>query len=122
MPEYKKLYLDLFNSVTDTIELLEQGRTVPATKCLIDAQRDAEAQYIAADDRTDQERARTAIAQLCEDLTRCEDPEISEALANALWCALRLGFEQLLPILNAHQHQAAVAGDGSPGAYPPGTD
>lgn len=43
---YKKLYLKLFNAVTDAIELMEEGRPMTAKDLLVRAQQDCEELYI----------------------------------------------------------------------------
>ena len=43
---YKKLYLKLFNAVTDAIALVEEGRPMTAKDMLISAQQDCEELYI----------------------------------------------------------------------------
>lgn len=47
---YQKMYLTLFNAVTDALRLLEQGDAQGAKKLLEQAQQEAEELYIAADD------------------------------------------------------------------------
>ena len=46
MPDYRKLYSILFNSITDALELLEQGNLETAKAILITAQQKAEDEYI----------------------------------------------------------------------------
>lgn len=46
MVDYKKLYAQLFNSMTDAIELLEKQETEKAKELLISAQQAAEDEYI----------------------------------------------------------------------------
>ena len=46
MPDYRKLYSILFNSITDALELLEQGDLETAKEILITAQQKAEDEYI----------------------------------------------------------------------------
>jgi len=48
---FKKLYLLLFNRITDAIEALEHGNVMQAKTILIRAQQDAEQQYIASEDK-----------------------------------------------------------------------
>ena len=43
---YKKMYLKLFNAVTDAVELLSKGKFLAARTLLIEAQRDCEELYI----------------------------------------------------------------------------
>lgn len=43
---FKRMYLRLFNRITDAIEALEHGDAVQAKTILIRAQQDAEQQYI----------------------------------------------------------------------------
>jgi len=43
---YRKLYLKLFNEVTDALELLQQARCAEAKALLIKAQQDCEELYI----------------------------------------------------------------------------
>lgn len=43
---FKKMYLLLFNRITDAIEALERGDTAQAKSILIRAQQDAEEVYI----------------------------------------------------------------------------
>lgn len=50
MDVYKKMYLRLFNQVTDAIELLKQNRRVEAVNTLIDAQLECEDLFIEAED------------------------------------------------------------------------
>ena len=46
MPDYRKLYSILFNSITDALELLEQGNLETAKAILITAQQKSEDEYI----------------------------------------------------------------------------
>ncbi len=48
MERYQKLYLKLFNAITDALEQLEKGRISQAQVTLIAAQQDAEEQIISA--------------------------------------------------------------------------
>ena len=48
MERYQKLYLKLFNAITDALEQLEKGRIPQAQVTLIAAQQDAEEQIISA--------------------------------------------------------------------------
>lgn len=47
---YKKMYLHLFNAVTDALRLLEAGNTWGAKKLLMDAQCETEEMYISHED------------------------------------------------------------------------
>ena len=49
MQLYKKMYLHLFNAITDTIELLQQGKLDEAKQMLIQAQQETEEIYIGYD-------------------------------------------------------------------------
>jgi len=55
---YKKMYLLLFNAITDVLELLEKGNVWDAKKILMNAQSEAEEIYISwngdIDDNGDQ--------------------------------------------------------------------
>lgn len=46
MPEFKKLYLLLFNAITDALRLIEAGLTQEAAELLIKAQQSCEELYI----------------------------------------------------------------------------
>ena len=46
MPDYQKLYLLMFNAVTDAVELLDMDCAPTAREILIDAQKTAEEIYI----------------------------------------------------------------------------
>lgn len=46
MPDYKKMYLILFNAITDALDALDAQKFVLASKTLIDAQRRTEALYL----------------------------------------------------------------------------
>ena len=46
MPEFKKLYLLLFNAITDALRLIEAGLTQEASELLIKAQQSSEELYI----------------------------------------------------------------------------
>ena len=48
MELYKKLYLRLFNRVTDALELLDRGDPLAARSLLIRAQQEAEETYVSA--------------------------------------------------------------------------
>lgn len=121
MPDYKKLYLELFNGVTDAIALLDQGEVAPARKRLVDAQREAEERYIAEDDRPERERAKVALARLCEDLTGCQDPVIMDTLTDMLWRVLVIGFTAIRPALEDFLHRVSP-GDACADASPPSAD
>lgn len=55
MPNYKKMYLILFNAITDALEALDAQKFALASKILIDAQRHTEVMYIDAyEDRAEQ--------------------------------------------------------------------
>lgn len=45
---YKKMYLTLFNAITDALGLLEEKRPAEAVSLLKRAQQDTEEQYISA--------------------------------------------------------------------------
>lgn len=47
---YKKLYTELFNAVTDSIEALKQGKISEAEALLIAAQQKCEALYLERED------------------------------------------------------------------------
>lgn len=51
MPDYEKMYHDLFNAMTDALDALEHGALIQAKLTLILAQQKAEEAYISADDR-----------------------------------------------------------------------
>lgn len=51
MPDYEKMYHDLFNAITDALDALEHGALIQAKLTLILAQQKAEEAYISADDR-----------------------------------------------------------------------
>lgn len=46
MPDYKKLYFQLFAALADAVEAIEQQNYEQAKVILIQAQQDAEEQYI----------------------------------------------------------------------------
>lgn len=46
MPGFKKLYLLLFNAITDALRLIEAGLTQEASELLIKAQQSSEELYI----------------------------------------------------------------------------
>ena len=46
MPDYQKLYLHLFNAVTDALRELEKGKSAEAAARLIRAQQECEEIYI----------------------------------------------------------------------------
>ena len=46
MPDYQKMYITLFNAITDAIESLQQDNYGTAKEVLIQAQQDAEELYI----------------------------------------------------------------------------
>lgn len=46
MPEFKKLYLLLFNAITDALRLMKAGLTQEASELLIKAQQSSEELYI----------------------------------------------------------------------------
>lgn len=48
MPNYKKMYLHLFNAATDAIRLLDNGDGAAAKERLILAQQETEEMYISA--------------------------------------------------------------------------
>lgn len=48
MPDYKKMYLILFNAITDALEALNTQKFVLASTRLIEAQQRTEALYIGA--------------------------------------------------------------------------
>ena len=133
MPNYKKLYWDLFNSVSDAVGLLDRDKSHLATLRLLAAERDAKEAYTAAENKTNQGRVAEIIADLCEEAAGTRDPEMVESLC----CALTLGCmkirsmaeeirsgdfdpDALLAFLKA-QAQAS-AGDGCDAASPPGTE
>ena len=43
---YKKMYLHLFNAITDALRALEEGRALDARRRLMDAQCETEEMYI----------------------------------------------------------------------------
>ena len=47
---YKKMYLRLFNRVTDAIELIKEGKGAQAEELLIAAQQETEEIYISAEE------------------------------------------------------------------------
>ena len=51
MPDYEKMYHDLFNAITDALDVLEDGAVLQAKLTLILAQQKAEEAYISAEDR-----------------------------------------------------------------------
>lgn len=44
--EYRKLYIFLFNKITDAIEQMDAGKPASAREVLVEAQREAEELYI----------------------------------------------------------------------------
>ena len=54
---YKKMYLLLFNAMTDAEQLLKEGKVEEAVKKLMDAQCAAEEIYLSAEDEEDEETA-----------------------------------------------------------------
>ena len=50
---FKRMYLRLFNRITDAIEALEHGDVAQAKAILIRAQQDAEQQYIESEEKND---------------------------------------------------------------------
>lgn len=46
MPDYQRMYSQLFNAITDALELMEQGRWIAAYELLCAAQTKTEDQYI----------------------------------------------------------------------------
>ena len=54
---YKKMYLLLFNAMTDAEQLLKEGKAEEALKVLMDAQCAAEEIYLSAEDEEDGETA-----------------------------------------------------------------
>ena len=48
---YKKLYLKLFNAVTDALVLIDEGRPLPAREKLVDAQQDCEELFISQEEK-----------------------------------------------------------------------
>ena len=48
---YKKLYLKLFNAVTDAIALVDEGRPMTAKDVLIMAQHDCEELFISQEEK-----------------------------------------------------------------------
>ena len=48
---YKKLYLKLFNAVTDAIALVDEGRPMTAKDVLILAQQDCEELFISQEEK-----------------------------------------------------------------------
>lgn len=49
-PDFEQMYYTLFRSVTQAVDLLEQGNAVRAYLALVDAQRATEEIYIAGDE------------------------------------------------------------------------
>ena len=49
MPQYKKMYLRLFNRITDALEKINQRDVVAAKEILMQAQIETEEMYIAND-------------------------------------------------------------------------
>ena len=54
---YKKMYLLVFNAMTDAQRLLAEGKVEEAVKKLMDAQCEAEEIYLSAEDEEDGETA-----------------------------------------------------------------
>ena len=50
MPDYEKMYHDLFNAITDALSVLEHGEVLQAKLTLILAQQKTEEAYISVDD------------------------------------------------------------------------
>lgn len=50
MPDYEKLYHDLFNAITDALDAIERGEVLRGRALLIHAQQAAEEAYLAAGD------------------------------------------------------------------------
>ena len=48
---YKKLYLKLFNAVTDALALIDEGRPLTARDKLINAQRDCEELFLTQEEK-----------------------------------------------------------------------
>ena len=48
MPDFEKLYHDLFNAITDALDVIEAGELLRARVLLIRAQQAAEEAYLAA--------------------------------------------------------------------------
>lgn len=77
MPDYEKLYHDLFNAITDAPEAPERGAILQASALLIRAQQDAEEAYLAAGEGSTQ-------GTTC--MLRClSSPSKREALARRLF-------------------------------------
>ena len=49
MPDYRRLYHDMFNAVTDALRRMELGQVREARQLLILAQQEAEHRYLADD-------------------------------------------------------------------------
>lgn len=50
MPDFEKLYHDLFNAITDALDAIDRGAVLQAKALLIHAQQAAEEAYLAAGD------------------------------------------------------------------------
>jgi len=50
MINFKALYFFLFRAMTRAVDLLQQGKTESALRCLIQAQQDAEERYLQSED------------------------------------------------------------------------
>ena len=50
MPDYQKMYAQLFNAITDALEKMETGNWLAAHELLCAAQAKTEEMYIEADD------------------------------------------------------------------------
>ena len=48
MPDYERMYHDLFNAITDALNAIEEGKILLAKAMLIRAQQAAEEAYLAA--------------------------------------------------------------------------
>ena len=46
MPDYQKMYLQLFNSITDALEMMEEGKWIAAHELLCSAQTTTEEMYV----------------------------------------------------------------------------
>ena len=46
MPDYKRMYLLLFNAITDALSMVERGKLAAAIETLRRAQRETEEMYI----------------------------------------------------------------------------
>ena len=48
MPDYERMYHDLFNAITDALDAIEAGKVLQAKSLLIRAQQAAEEAYLVA--------------------------------------------------------------------------